>query len=457
MDGKKYSKEEVVKIAKSLIGKSFGEVNNYQTDLDNYTKGTFGHILEEDVYEYNKNSKSEPDFVDAGIELKCTPYKKNKNGSFSAKERLVLNIINYMEDYKDDFYDSHFWYKNKAIQIVWYLYDSLLTKNDYKITHDLLYQFPKTDLPIIIDDYEKIISKIKNGEAHNISESDTMYLGACTKGANANSVRKQPFSDELAKQRAFCFKNSYMTQLVRSHIDNISYERIINDEKLSKVSFTDYISSIVSKYIGKTQDELMELFDLSTTAKNKNELLICRMFNIKSNLSNTEEFVKANIVAKTVRVEYSGTVKESLPFPAFKYIDLVTETWEDSNLRESLLDTKYMFFVFKRIKNKLIFRGVKLHSFTESDIDKDVYNVWFHTQNIIKNGNIVSYVTEKGIRKTNFSGMNSNPICHVRPHARNAADVDILPIEDKTTGLSEYTKHSFWINSRYIAKIVKDV
>ena len=34
-------------------------------------------------------------------------------------------------------------------------------------------------------DYKVISDKIKAGIAHELSESDTMYLGACTKGANA--------------------------------------------------------------------------------------------------------------------------------------------------------------------------------------------------------------------------------------------------------------------------------
>ena len=39
----------------------------------------------------------------------------------------------------------------------------------------------------------------------------TLNLGACTKAANSADRRKQPFSNELAKPRAFSFKSSYMT------------------------------------------------------------------------------------------------------------------------------------------------------------------------------------------------------------------------------------------------------
>jgi len=39
---------------------------------------------------------------------------------------------------------------------------------------------------------------------------------------------------------------------------------------------------------------------------------------------------------------------------------------------------------------------------------------------------------------------------HVRPHAQNANDTYPLPVADKLTGLTDYTKHCFWINASYV-------
>ena len=47
-----------------------------------------------------------------------------------------------------------------------------------------------------------------------MSESDTLYLGAAPKAATSQDRRKQPFSSELAKPRAFAFKSSYMTYVL---------------------------------------------------------------------------------------------------------------------------------------------------------------------------------------------------------------------------------------------------
>ena len=144
-----YSEVEIHVLAEGLIGKTFGEINNYTVKSQEYSKGSFGHIIESDTFDYDINSFSEPDFLNAGIELKVTPYKRNKNNTLSAKERLVLNIINYMDEYKNEFYSSHFWYKNKKIEIVWYLYEDVKKKDDLTITHQLLYSFPEEDLKII--------------------------------------------------------------------------------------------------------------------------------------------------------------------------------------------------------------------------------------------------------------------------------------------------------------------
>lgn len=472
---KTYTENEIKTIAQSAIGKTFGELQNKKTkeynasfSADSYVsenetlykpqnnKAYFGHVLETDVYNYNINSNSTPDFEEAGIELKVTPYKKNKNNTLSAKERLVLNIINYMEEYKNTFYTSHFWYKNNKMQIIWYLYEPNINKTDLKITHTKLFTFPEEDLPIIINDWQTIMNKIKDGKAHELSEADTMYLGACTKGANANTTRPQPFSDIKAKQRAFCLKQSYMTSLVRKYIGNYGdVEKVLKD---SKYSFNEFIQNIIDKYKNKTQTELITILNIdpTTSAKNINSMIVARMFNVKSKLRETDEFKKANIIPKTIRIEENGNIRESMSFPYFKFSDVANTNFDDSYLKEELETTKFMFFIFKKHKNDYIFKGIKLWNMPEPIIETNVRQMYNKTQNTILSGNIVRFVQKDGKRLTNFPGMKENSICHVRPHGRNADDVIPLPIKDKLTGVTKYTKHCFWINNTYLQQILNE-
>ena len=455
--GRLYSREEIEVITKSALGKSLNDLIKAEVitiEDKEANKGGLGQLIEKYLFGMENNSDSEPDFMPAGIELKVTPYRKLKNGKLSAKERLVLNIIDFENEYKNEFRNSHFWYKNNKIQLLWYLWEPGKDKKDYKITHEKLLELAlNEDLNQIEKDWNTIINKIKEGKAHEISEADTMYLGACTKGANSLSVRKQPFNDIPAMQRAFCFKVSYMTQLVRKFIGNYSdVEKVLKD---TQYSFEEYVNNIINKYKGKSQKELMKELSINSNAKNINSLLINKMFNVRSNLAETEEFQKANIIPKTIRIEENGRIKESISFPAFKYTDIVNQDWKTCDLREELETTKYMFFVFKKVNNEYMFKAIKLWNMPELDIETSVMEMWKATYNTIKSGNIVKSITN-GKRKTNFVGLSDNEVCHVRPHGRNSKDVYPLPVKDKLTGASCYTKHCFWINNNYLKEILKD-
>ena len=184
--GRKYSEYEISMIANTALGKTFRQIE--KEDLTTFEekqvqKGSLGQIIETALYGIETNSESEPDFIDAGVELKVTPYRKNKNNSLSAKERLVLNIINYMTEYANSFENSHFWFKNHKLEILWYLYEENKDNLDFVLTHANLIDLEVSeDLKQIEKDWNTIIDKIKAGKAHEISEADTMYLGACTKG-----------------------------------------------------------------------------------------------------------------------------------------------------------------------------------------------------------------------------------------------------------------------------------
>lgn len=457
--GRLYNRQEIELISKSAIGKSVNDILNKEVvTIDNdisSNKGGLGQLVEQFLFGIQTNNDSEPDFMPAGIELKVTPYRKLKDGKLSAKERLVLNIIDYMNEYKNEFNSSHFWFKNNTIQLLWYLWEPDKDNKDLKITHEKLFELAKSeDLKQIEEDWNYIIIKIKNGKAHELSEADTMYLGACTKGENSSSLRSQPFSSIKAMQRAFCFKTSYMTQLVRKYIGN--YENVESILKNTSDSFDSFVNNIVNKYKGKTTKELMSLFNIESDAKSINNMIICRMFNINSDLRNTDEFLKANIIPKTIRVEEDGRIKESMSFPAFRFMDLVNQNWNDSDLKVELESTKYMFFIFKRTNDDYIFDGIKLWNMPELILENDIRKMWCRTKAIIMSGNIAKEIDDRGNRTTNFPGMKDSKYMHVRPHARDARDTFELPVPDKLTGANEYTKQCFWINSSYLEEIIKD-
>ena len=72
------------------------ETANYEVKHENKKrKGGLGELIEERFFHYQMNNDARPDFDKAGVELKVTPYKQNKNGTLVAKERLILTMIDY--------------------------------------------------------------------------------------------------------------------------------------------------------------------------------------------------------------------------------------------------------------------------------------------------------------------------------------------------------------------------
>ncbi|NRG48377.1 restriction endonuclease, partial [Bacillus sp. CRN 9] len=181
------TENELMEKAIQAEGKSFKELDRKGRLTNQKSKGGLGQIVEESFFGYKVNSNAKPDFEELEIELKVTPFKVNKNGQLSSKERLVLNIINYVEEVNFDFDNSSFWKKNKKLLLM--LYKWLPKIDRYK---SMLFTFPDSDLEIIKKDWELIVTKIRQGKAHELSEGDTNYLGACTKGANKSSLRAQP-------------------------------------------------------------------------------------------------------------------------------------------------------------------------------------------------------------------------------------------------------------------------
>lgn len=448
MEGTKYTtKEGILKKAQEIKGIPLRDIDTTGRLMTG--KGAIGTVIEESWFGYSPNSESEPDFPEAGVELKVTPYVRGRSG-IRAKERLVCNIINYMEEHDKTFSTSAFWHKCNTMLLMSYEHLENKSKGDFHIDEAVLFSFPVEDLVIIEHDWQLIMEKVRSGRAHEISEGDTMYLAACTKGANASSVRSQPFSEILAKQRAYSLKSSYMTQILNKYIFGTEQcERIIKDWRtLKTVTFEDYLVDKLSPYFGKTQEQLKHMFAVETNAKNLNEVLLAKMLGICGKIAYTEEFQKAGIVPKTIRVRRNGTIKECMSFPTFDFIELSQEQeWEESELYNYLAPTKFLFVIFQEDESGcLVFDRVKFWNIPNNDLE-EVRIVWERTVKTIREGVVLEH-TDRGIRN-NLPKQSENRVSHVRPHGRDGDDK--LPLPDGRM----MAKQCFWLNNTYIAEQIK--
>lgn len=451
------SPDSIEQYAQRLIGKTFADVINddgkksvqeasaYAESHENKKrKGGLGEIIEERFFHYKCNHDSRPDFDKAGVELKVTPYKRNKNGNYVAKERLIITMIDYYKVVEETFEESHLWSKAKLILLVYYLYQAeIRDRLDYRIGYAKLFSVPAVDLAIIKHDFEVIVSKIRKGKAHELSEGDTLYLGAAPKAATSGDRRGQPFSDEPAKPRAFAFKNSYMTYVLNTYIipGKDTYEPIIKTGKV--VSFEDYVERKVGEYKGKSIGDLCQEFhvEYKTRPKNLGAMLAYRILGVKGNQA--AEFVKANIAVKTIRIESNHKIQENMSFPTFKFKTLSDESWETSALGTYLSETRFLFIVYKYDENQVLrLRGCQFWNMPYQDLNVEVYSVWQRTRDLIRGGLEIGY--RNGRYCSNFPKTRDNPVCHVRPHGRDSRDTDVLP--DGRL----YPKQCFWLNRSYV-------
>jgi DNA mismatch repair protein MutH len=450
-------KDSIIDFAKRLRGNTLREVCDlsiYQNDYSD--KGKFGKTLEKFYFLYEPNSDSEPDFAIAGLELKSTPLKQLQNKEYRSKERLVLNIINYFEVVNQDFETSSFWKKNANLLLICYLHQADSHVLDYLIKLVDDWSFPHADLEVIKHDWKIIKQKIADGKAHELSEGDTFYLGACTKGAKGGNPRPQPYCDTPAKQRAYSLKQGYVNHIIAS-ISNETvgiYGKLISSAAIAKkLTIEEIVTAKFKPYYNKSIEQIIDLTgaEINPKAKHFYAILTKAILGIELD-KEIEEFEKADIVVKTVRLKANNLPKEDISFPTFKYEEIVNEDWDDSDFKNTL-EQKFLFVFFQYENKSLILKKVMFWNMPYADI-LQAQKVWERTKEVVATGTIVkSFKTDKNgkvSRVTNFPSKKFNSVAHVRPHATNSADAYSLPKNDKFSKASEYTKHCFWLNSAYV-------
>lgn len=438
--------EEMARFENKTIGEIAGDSGNLSS------KAYVGHIIEEKIFGYKPNSKSAPDLESLDLEIKSTPVKKVNKG-YVSKERLVLNIINYCNENWESIYESSFWRKNKNLLIVFYEYFIDKGPIDFTLIKSIIYKYPEEDFKLILNDWITIANKVKSGRAHEISERDTLYLAACTKGANSESVQKQPFSSIMAKQRAYSFKSSYMTTIFNDYVlNNKQNEKIINnlDIKPGDFNLQDYVNRLFQPYLGKDTGELLDLLNINikNTPKSLNSIIINKILGIKNSVDNIDEFKKSGIIPKTIRIESNGNIKESMSFPTFKFNEIIRENWEDSDLYNLLTTQQFLIIIFQKVNNENEYKLVKILFWfmPEEDIEQCKL-VWEKTKQVIIEGVKINRKGSKDIN--NLPKQKDNIVMHVRPHAQNKDDTYELPD-------GRYlTKQCFWLNNTYIKRKIR--
>jgi DNA mismatch repair protein MutH len=433
-DYEKSSVSSIVEFSRRLSGKSLAEVVFIPREIVNSTnKGDLGSLVEAFFFGHKPGNEQGPDFPEAGLELKTTGVIQDSKKRFRAKERLVLTMVNFETLVEEEWATSSLLSKCGVMLILFYLYEKDRPVVDRRfVLEPMLHRMLERDWRVIQADWEKIRQMVRDGKAHELSEGDTLYLSACRKGAGGEreALRKQPFSPQGAKSRAFSLKPSYINVLIQGHPEadvlGLGHTATIEDA----------IARRLERFIGLAVDEIAEVFEVPQGPKgNKgfHRQLVLKMLAAGGN--SVPELDKAGVELKTVRLTASGRPRESMSFPGFKFMGIVDEVWEESVFFEKL-EKKFLLMAFQPdVNGKEIFIGAMLWNMPFQD-RLEAKRVWEETRRRVI------------IDATDLPKISESSVAHVRPKGKNGADV--IP----TPQGGYHLRQAFWLNATYIGGII---
>jgi DNA mismatch repair protein MutH len=461
-DYNKSDKRSILEYSKLLLGKTLEEAIAPKVIKSRKGKGSLGQLVEEYFFGYDVNSNPDADFMEAGLELKVTPLKALKNKALAIKERLVCTMIDYDEVQRVPFEKSHIYLKCAFMLILFYLHKADVPVQQLVFIYSVLWQIPDKDLLIMKHDYETIVSKIRAGKAHELSEGDTVYLGACRKGqkgdANVNYTLWNGTRAEIpAPKRAFSLKTQYMRTILdfakktggrgtynASALVHGYKAQLVDESELHEKSFEEILLDRFKPFYGMTYSQLVEALNIKdSVAKSKyflvaNEILT-ECHKRGEDVTKEEEFRKSGIVIKTIRLGKSGRPAEAMSFENINYFDILEEEdWFESRLYE-IFTGRFLFIVFQEDENSEI-RLKKAFFWTmPADDLNEAALYWLNIKNAVMNNRISpeSFYRESDHKKF-----------HVRPKGRNASDMTVNP----NGGTAK--KYCYWFNHDYIKSIV---
>ena len=370
------SEEELLSKGQELLGKTLYDLHGELSKEVYEGKGGLGNKVEEIHYQIENNNKQKPDVENLNIEIKTNPLKKLLKGKIVPKERVVLGMIDFSSIVNETFETSSYLKKNRFILYNMYLDDRVSNDYNHKFLLIDIIKLNKEDLDIIERDWNTIKQKAENLIADELSQSDTDYLAAVTKGAK-NQI-PQPYyvgnKTAKAKRRAFAYKASYINHILKDYTlirrDSRFY---FEKNKISK----KYFKILDSKHRANIEDAVKEKF---IPFYGLNDKVIADKFGYidtfnrnvdkarwhwntsliltgkrKKNLSDyIEEFSKSGLTVKTIRVSDDNIPKEEISFRTQDYSIDEESLWTESSLYQEV-GRKFLWVVYKESSSNSFF------------------------------------------------------------------------------------------------------
>lgn len=464
--------DSIVNYANQLVGKTIENIltiSSLDDEINIKNKGMIGTIIEEYWFGIKPNSSPLPDFNKVGVELKIIPLIQQKN-KLSVKERTKICSINYKKLVCETWDKSHAKEKLNKILFIYYLYDKDNIKNSLIKKIDLWELNQGNNEVIIKHDWLNVQDKVKDGYAHQLSESLCKVLAPSRSGSggkDANGKLKDLVTQPIqiysidALKRAFSLKQSFTNQRWNELNKKIHYESIINSLKIDKFDkFEDVILEHINKYEDKSIEELSDIFSLDISNKSKNQIatIIKKSIGFKSVKSNIKEFEQLGIIVKTIKVrKYDNYPFEAISFTTMKLKAFISEEWEESTFKDYINKVLFIPVYSDDKKSTLAKKYLGKSFFWSPSVEEEsiIQKEWNQYKLEVINGQCkvhhIKVNSKKGFKEiSKLSKESETSMIHMRPHGRDSNDRD----EDNLG--NSIVKQCFWLNKSFVQKLLNE-
>ena len=469
-DYRKASTKQILTRAKELVGQDLNSLlatspfikkitrapGDEPFSIKRHGKGVGGQLIERYGFGMESNQREEPDFDDAGIELKVIPLEERASG-LVAKERTKICSIHFHKLLEEKWTTSHAKRKLEKILFIYYHYDPQDVMRSVVKRCDFWQLVESKDEPIIRSDWALVWKMVDNGRAHELSESMGRILGAARtgQGRGRDWVSQPKNSQEKALKRAFALKPSFTTQRWREIFEKKPYESIVANLGLKVESFDSFKAAVLSKLSileGLSISELMQKHGIQANkGKNAVATILKKILGFKNVNSRIKEFEQLGVEVRVVPVRTKDLRPwEAVSFPAFRLKEFEVEEWEESELVEYVDRILFIPVLFEKRKAPLSKRRIgKAFFWSPSEEEwRIIEKEWRMYQKEVLAGKCkVTKVNGKEV--TGLTKGSATAILHIRPHGIDHDD------RDEDSKGNRPVKQSFWLNQKFIQGLLQ--
>lgn len=489
MENHEFSINEVKNKLDGCINKTLGDVDvnhvfNKAIDKPKIT-GIAGDVIEQSVFGYPADSYQRPDLLIDGkdVELKTTGIRKVKKNDkkYEAKEPMSITAVSPETIVNENFYDSNFWHKLKALLLVYYDYDSEKTVKALDYSHFYIkgydfHKFSKQDEEILKNDWTLVRDFIiKLHQEYEMPEKEYYRISSELRPQLMMIDIAPKFSYEKKRRGRFRLKRSTVTNMVEKCFGNTLEQLPKNYNTFAELDRE--LRILTDKYKGKTVRELLEIFNINyklndkgDIAKNASEQVVVRMFGGKSKkLSKIDLFNKVGLQTKTITVTSNNDRTEDMKLFSIdftEWCDKDTE-FEESELYEYFIEKQFLFILFEesdkndKILNKK-FLGFKRYNFSDTFIEKECKKIWDEIRDLVINNKLEESVqrNKKGELIINKSGTVRTELNFPKSKDNNifvrGSGRDSMDKVECVNGIKMY-RQFIWLKGKYITNELKAI